>query len=178
MRIFLCVISTIFLLSLVSTAQAIPIYYVFNGHVTDSTCSDVVNGELFSGKLQFERSLTDPYSGIGWLDIRFDNGIALQSNNLINIDNNDLWYQVWGTGFNNYYSPDSSYISIDSKIMCTELLTSAYTGALIFASIDNIYDPVPEPSTLLLVGFGLVGIGCFRKKSRDYCLSKLHGFLR
>lgn len=168
MKARLSILLVLLVVTFSAKAYAITYNYIFSGHVTASTCDNVSAGELFSGKLQFERSLTEPYTGVGWLNMSFMNGLTLESDNLFNIDNNELWYQVWGTGFSGYL-PDATYISIDDKEMMTELLTTDYGSALISGAIDSIADPVPEPATFVLLALGLLLIGiakCPRLRAR------------
>jgi hypothetical protein len=121
----------------------IPMYYTFSGKVTNSTYSDVLKDELFSGKLQIDRSSSDPHSGTGWFKISFNNGVTFESDQLTNIDNNDFWFQpLVGSGYSGSYLPDNSQLSLDTNKIIIELLNysspSGMTSANIFASIDLI----------------------------------------
>jgi hypothetical protein len=118
-------------------------YYTFSGKVTSSTYSDVVKDELFSGELQIDRSSTDPHSGTGRFKISFKNGVAFESDQLTNIDNNDFWFQpLAGSGYSGSCLPDNSQLSLDTNNIIIELLNysspSGMTSANIFASIDLI----------------------------------------
>ncbi len=85
-----------------------------------------------------------------------------ESGNPFNVSTSTPWYNDYlaylNPGNNLQHSWGTEVINI-----ATSLSNGAYSGPDIQNQLYNNTDPVPEPTTLLMVGAGLLGIGLLRR---------------
>ena len=80
----------------------------------------------------------------------------------------DGTYEVYGSVDPNPPFNQPSFIGFITDAGTITSLTLTPTTSFGVVGIDNVaYAPVPEPSTILLLGSGLAGLGFFRRRRKD-----------